>query len=1201
MIRKRKLLWVFSGFFLMILTALLFLSQRDFGGKTAEMVQQTITGSLGYELILEKPRGNPLTGFSAERLILRDGKATLATARSVNVEISLRSLLEGHPVISSLAVEGLKTDLPSLNRIFRSLKPDHDPQKLTIREIRLRESRVMTPSGSLQLESLGLKTHKGKIEIGLALNLTGTAIEATARLEGPLKALHITEASGRIGDAPFRLAGQLSPSPILDITADKVSMELLPRLFPMLNPDQFGGMISFQARMRHSSSAGLHLQGRMEVEEGMAGGFNFTETRSNWSFRRGRLLFSNLDGLINGSSVKGSLSMSFRGKEPILWTIHARGSGLHMETWKKRFSWLRSFEGQVRELALDLKGPSGELAGTVAIDRADVKLMGQTFGGLTGKIALTLPRKVELDLEGFWCTSPISVSGHVAPSENPRLFVDLKSRAFCLKDVRALNGWLDQLIPEGDMAGTLSVRGTRKDPTLEWNLRSDRIRLQGELVENLKLSGRTQANQLQIGQITGIWKGGEIEASGKLDGLTGNDNSRLSLQGTLKSLDLARLKASPSLQGKATGRWTLSGTPRGTRIGTELTVSEARWGDIRASRVELKASRQKQQILIEEIQASNLLGGTMRGKGKLELQSGKSVSFDIQGNLVNLDLNQFTGESTPDQTEAGGNLTGNFHLSGNGRAPRLAVKAVTKDLTLFGVNLDSGEGQLVWSPGKLVLEEWQIPLWGAVLTLEGNLLNIDETPSLDLKGDFRDLDLLLASQHFELPVKMSGLASGSLRLEGDLEDPVVTLEAGAPQFYLDGFKSSDARIKARGPLSEITIESFAAGVGDSELTGKGLLSLAAPWEFRFRISGEGLDLATLMDSANPGSRVAPVGQGRIDAEGTLRETGLSGEGLIEADSLRVWGLHFENLHIPFVLLEGYLTVEEGRGNLYGGDLETQWTMGLREEQWGGNLSVKKAALSRAIRDAFDPEGEVSGTADFRLHLSGAYGKAFLLNGTGALEVRDGQVQGFSSQKELVEILDFRSLSASFSIDGKTLYLLPGSRIAAPTGNSVYRYVSMDGSVVPGGAIDLSGYGDVNLQALNAFLGGLQGLFAAGEDSEEQMQQFLSGLLGGVTNARNFREVEFAVQGDWEKPRLTELKTVTVKNGGNVSPIPASPSDPEEKHSSDRISLKLEIPTGPGGDGETNGMGEQIKQQLLEQILREILGPEDDNETGSFTD
>jgi len=215
-----------------------------------------------------------------------------------------------------------------------------------------------------------------------------------------------------------------------------------------------------------------------------------------------------------------------------------------------------------------------------------------------------------------------------------------------------------------------------------------------------------------------------------------------------------------------------------------------------------------------------------------------------------------------------------------------------------------------------------------------------------------------------------------------------------------------------------------------------------------------------------------------------------------------------------------------------------------------------------------------------------------MDGHGLLKVKDGAVEGFPALKSLVPItgspsIRYSSVNANFNIDGKSVFLLPGTRANAVPGDRFYRYLSVDGSIGEGGTLDLKSYGEINVRGLNLLLGGLEGLLSSdGSWSTATLQQFLGGVLGGAAR-RDFQEVSFNLKGPWRKPTIGDLKVIRHQK---ESPIPVSPSDPAEKPDQDLMRITITVPTGEGGSRTSEDPGTQIGDQLLEQIIKQILKP-----------
>ncbi|MPN13866.1 hypothetical protein SDC9_161192 [bioreactor metagenome] len=185
---------------------------------------------------------------------------------------------------------------------------------------------------------------------------------------------------------------------------------------------------------------------------------------------------------------------------------------------------------------------------------------------------------------------------------------------------------------------------------------------------------------------------------------------------------------------------------------------------------------------------------------------------------------------------------------------------------------------------------------------------------------------------------------------------------------------------------------------------------------------------------------------------------------------------------------------------------------------------------------------------------------------------------------------YRSILANFNVDGKSFYLLPGSRAAAYPDDTIYRYFTASGTVGIGDkSISLKCLGDINLKALNTFLGAIRGLISVGDNITDPLllQKFLSGLVGGYS-VRDFRETSFTLAGTWNDMKMYDLK---VSQPIQSTPIPfdSTFSDEKEKEKVDDIKIKLSFPTGEGKDNSLSP-GEQVKKQLMENLLKQIIKP-----------
>jgi hypothetical protein len=308
------------------------------------------------------------------------------------------------------------------------------------------------------------------------------------------------------------------------------------------------------------------------------------------------------------------------------------------------------------------------------------------------------------------------------------------------------------------------------------------------------------------------------------------------------------------------------------------------------------------------------------------------------------------------------------------------------------------------------------------------------------------------------------------------------------------------------------------------------------------------------------------------------------------------GIKITDFSAPFWVNEGFVLIEDSSAKGYGGVLKAQIAKDLTLSTWGGRLEVLSADFASVIHDIVpDVEGTVTGSADLILRIEGDSARTSLQDGSGSLEVRNGEVSGFPGTEAVSNIiggrpLRFSSAYFSFSIDGKTLYILPGSRVSSPSEDPAFKYIMVDGSVgIEERRIDLSCIGNVNVRALNSFSGGLQSLVSAAMDDMGDTDALLHNFLGGALSgfSRNeFRDVSLVVKGTPDNISFGDIdiaQPLTYDTRPEILNQTANARGNEEN----RFRLKVEIPVGPGG-GHGNSVGSQVGGQVFEQAIKSLF-------------
>jgi hypothetical protein len=321
----------------------------------------------------------------------------------------------------------------------------------------------------------------------------------------------------------------------------------------------------------------------------------------------------------------------------------------------------------------------------------------------------------------------------------------------------------------------------------------------------------------------------------------------------------------------------------------------------------------------------------------------------------------------------------------------------------------------------------------------------------------------------------------------------------------------------------------------------------------------------------------------VSLKGSFAGGAWSGTGEIFAETLSAYGFTVRDVYAP-VRLEGKVVhIENAKGDFYNGSLVADGTATLGSSLWALDAQVSGFDIAGALDDAFDFDGKITGTGELKMSLEHGGSTAMPLRGRGRFYAADGEISGFEAVRALTSAyggtgIRYSRADSSFTLGGNMLGLMPGSRMTAPPGDQLYRYMSVDGTVGFSSRLDLYCSGNVNVQALSTFFGALEGLLGSESlDPQSMLENMLGGFLGGISK-KDFRDVSFEVDGDWDQPVITNIKVAVPEK--RADPIPST-GDPETKGNERK--LEIEIPTG-GGTGKGESVGDQIKQQILEQIF-----------------
>jgi len=1184
-------------FFLLAVPAaavLFLISGKDAG---TDLFKTSLNDSLrdlpGWSLEAGRFSGNPVTGFTAWDVRLSFENDEILRADSLTVSLSLLSLLRGSSGIDRIslkngfvAAEPLfaaagKTELPSA--------PGGKPLDLPV--VIVSPSEVSTPLGKLKLDLLRLTPGQGTVTLEARGNFLGTPVELGGSLAEDEK-IFLTNGYLKAGSTAASLSGEMYPEFFLEGNVENLDLEKAGSLLSV--PFSMKGTVA--STITASRPGGkLLLSGEGEILEGDIWDL-LTEGRFHWSADGEKATLSPAGGTVFSSPVEGSLSVFFA-PVPVA-EIKLGLKNADFKEWTRFFSWLSFGRGVISSLRVDLEGPFDRLGGTVAFASPKAVLEGFPVTELKGGLDLTGGNLIDLRATGKWLGSSFSASGKVAVDENERTetALEIRSDRFDLKSSGAV------YVPGFELSGTGTGKLSLKYPfegemTLSGDLSAPKLTVLGTPAENLSAVFTGTADGLNVSSVSlSVPGGGTVSGKGTLSGLSG-DAPAMAFSGEGKNIRWAFIEslASSSKPLDASGTADLKWSAR-SPLAAPVVEFDLRGRDTPLSKIlplrgaVLKGRFSGGELSLSEAAAS-LWGGKVQFSGKISSLA-HSPSLNFRGAFSGLALRQAAADLGTSPSSASGTVGGEFSLSGKASSPSLSLSLNGPELSAGGLSVRSLAAQAEGTLSSLRLTSFSARVLDAPVTAEGTL-ELKQKGKISLSASSRELDLRKLSGAFFPDVSLGGTAAAKVSLSGTIGGKLSAVFSGtSPLITFSGLLMEKAAFSLKPDGKGAYALAAEGALGKSILAVEGKMAFTPRGTEITLKNSKKIDLGATAAGLSAQSAGMVSGEADFTARGLLNEKGSAWEGHIRSSSLGFYRTDVTAVDIPFSWKDGRITIRDGKAQYHGGPAAVSGMVDPATMRWEGNLTVKGMDLGSATERILGGKGSVTGKADLTARASGTGGMVGMVFGSGQLSAKDGTVSGFDALKTVSDTgaVKFSSVLASFNLDGRNIFLLPGSRVSAPVGDNVYRYFSASGSLGWNDSpLDLKCVGDINVRALNAFLGALQGIIAVDGNPLTDpafLQKFLSGLLGGMS-VRDFRETSFNLRGTWDAPVLTDLKVTS----------PAAPASIPRPNGSGKnettIKITVEIPTGEGKDTSTS-TEDQVKKQLLENIMKQIIRPGTDD-------
>ncbi|MBN1333336.1 MAG: hypothetical protein JW971_06205 [Synergistales bacterium] len=1119
-------------------------------------MDRSFSETLGCCFVAEGLSGNPFTGFTATdvKVLTDEGDLEVLHADKIHLKLGPLALLKGETRIRELSLAGSRLNLDLAIRVLKDMTPGASNAGILLESLTITDSlihgksgRILVYNGSLELDH---PQSALKAEIKASFNdqaFLGSAVFTREEDLFIIRDLLLSsgqsriELGGEIGEH-FNLAGKITTPDISVISS----------ILPNTTGARMKGGVDSTLEITGTFPV-LHFEGVMQAHDFSVADFLFNTGVAHWSYKARELRVRDINARGFGSPVKGEMTFLFPGG-PLMAKMDLHGKDMEVEKWYTPLKWLTFAEGKLQDIHVALEGPLRKLTGEIRFSSPyEVILSGNRLKDVEARVTVKNGRDISFQGNTAWYEAQVRGEGQISIQKPASTFdMDFETRNLDISGLKKDFPRLEDLGLQGCLAGNIHIQGKSGDLEILGGFKSDKVRIDSELLENVSFTFLHQDRSTEISSFTARWKGSSLSLQGQFNDLLGKEP-----HGDV-------VITSPSVQ-------------------TPLNVAVR---DLRVQGIYAGNS-----LVINSL-TSELAGGKLDMQGQVSFSKPQRAGFSLSGITSGLKVDSlFKDLGIPLDLKGTGNSS--IKISGNVSSPVLEMEFETQKISFKGFLLNNVRASLKSRDGILYVKGLKADMGKSPIQLSGTVsLERNKGNELDLKAAVSQLGLDTFIDGSLAGIDLEGVLSADISIKGTPEDPFLEIKAASEKITLAGMNLGQTTLETqpsdKGPQEYM----LTASVGKKPIEITGLFDTGSSgWEATFDAIGTELDSAQLLEKVDKTLSHTVAGTFDLKSKGRISEGSIVGEGTLSSKGLSVYGIRLNTLTLPFYFKDNSIATSQGKATLYGGSAVFDALLDMKEGGWQANLDLRNTDLDLLTNDIPLFKGRLQGDADMALSLSGMTGKVYLLHGNGSLQVGEGSLSGVDIIKDISKDgqIPYRSIDAVYSIDGRNIYLMPGSRISAPPDNSIYKYLSVSGNV--GGTqtpMDLKGSGNVNVQALGAFLGAIKGVIAGGNGGGNQviMQDLLSGLVSSYTS-RNFRRIAFEVRGTWDDPELHNLEILTEEE---FTPIPGS--DGEEAFDPEDIRFEVKFPTGEGTD-TSNSAGEQFKQQVMDNLLKQIFPPDDD--------
>jgi uncharacterized protein involved in outer membrane biogenesis len=1205
--------------FIFALCYALLSGQTFYADLVAEKVRDAIEKSGQLKISWGKIKGNPLTGVYLSDARILSGDMELARIDEMGMNVALLSAASPNARLSKLSLNGLVSDYDNFEGF--SFGRAEGETASPIDAVTVMNSNIKTPRGMLTIKD-GAFVLRGQ---GYKADVEGIFSEIPFEMNGKAD---ISGSSAILsnfligfGDMTVKLSGHLTPSLSLDGEVKNLDAKKMAELFSPLKEYGLSGIYSASFLATNSTPENLEsleISGSLASPSGGVMGIPYREFSTRFYSSGGYFQFrSAAVNMLNGK-MSGDLDVNIASGGTPSVAARFNASSIDTSVMKGALPWMENFIGIIDAASCDVAGPINALSAKARLASSEFKAASFSCTGVRANVVLDGGKKLNANFLGNVQGAPAKGSANIFIGDAVNVSADIFIPKVSAASLRSNFNQLRDFKIAGDASIGVGIKGSADNLLFTVSLASSGLDLMdGYHISDAAAELSYAKNTLGIKSARAKWQDASFSAEGSVVLPQNGASPKLALSGKFSNLNIAKLGGAVAavknfkLGGVASGAWVLSGDAIKPVARVEASApkffiyGKYMLADARAAAEYSNASVNLSSAFFKLGKGEVTAAGTVTVPAE-----NRPLEYNMKGSFKNLDPAVFVSMGLVSQ-DISGELAGDARIWKAAHELEPSVRLFFKNSEFNYANmanLTGLNGTITYSGGGLSFERLRTNLNNGSISIDGSAGNIMEfeKPSavpLNLKVAATSADIDRIARIFAPESKgFQGLANANAVIKGSLGSPSFTADGTLRAVRAFGLFLPVINFSGvNGDKNRVEIPKIRAAVGRGSIDASGSIDIANGFEARVRASGTSVDIRSLTVQLENETRREITGALDFTFEGSGPPENFKGKGHGRIPNLSLFGVKLSDVDADVSIADGFVIVEDSSARAYGGGVKVQAVKDLSRTSWGGRVVVTSADMAPAFKDlAPDSEGSISGVTNFSMQFSGDSRRTSMRDGNGKLEILDGEISGFEGAEAVSKLvggkpLRFHSALFTFTLDGHTVYIIPGSRISAPKEDPVYKYVTLDGSVTMEQEVDLSCMGNVNIRALNALAAGLQGVLAATvesggiADSGELLKNFLGNTITGFSR-NEFRDVSLKVSG---KPGDIKFSKVSIAAPIKMDPMPSALKNPDGYKEERGVKLKVEIPVGPGGDGHPKeGVGGQISGQILDQLIKGLIFDEE---------